>query len=170
MSRTRTYIAGDWTGDKNAIDQLYKWNDGGWSLSFIDAHELTQSRDGSLNCSIKKSLKERMDVSKTFVLVVGEQTDSLTAGGCQFCTSYNRWNLYCTRGHSIDYRSYIKYECDKAVEAGIKIIVLYNSTVINKNKCPSSLRYLGRHIAMKYRNQDGELHWNYVAIRDAINS
>lgn len=23
--RTRTYIAGDWTGDKDAIDQLYKW-------------------------------------------------------------------------------------------------------------------------------------------------
>lgn len=25
--RTRTYVAGDWTGDKNAIDQLFKWND-----------------------------------------------------------------------------------------------------------------------------------------------
>ncbi len=23
--RTKTYIAGDWTGDKTAIVQLYKW-------------------------------------------------------------------------------------------------------------------------------------------------
>lgn len=23
--RTKTYIAGDWTGDKMAIEQLYKW-------------------------------------------------------------------------------------------------------------------------------------------------
>ena len=26
MYRTKTYIAGDWTGDKDLIDQLYTWN------------------------------------------------------------------------------------------------------------------------------------------------
>ena len=26
--RTKTYIAADWDGDKNAIDQLHTWNDG----------------------------------------------------------------------------------------------------------------------------------------------
>ena len=26
--RTKTYIAADWTGDKNAVDQLYKWKEG----------------------------------------------------------------------------------------------------------------------------------------------
>lgn len=25
--RTKTYIAADWDGNKNAIDQLRKWND-----------------------------------------------------------------------------------------------------------------------------------------------
>ena len=25
--RTKTYIAGDWTGDKNLIDKLHEWND-----------------------------------------------------------------------------------------------------------------------------------------------
>lgn len=55
--RTKTYIAADWDGDKNAIDQLHTWNDGKkWSLSFTDAHDLTQARDNSLNCSIKASL------------------------------------------------------------------------------------------------------------------
>lgn len=64
--RTKTYIAGDWTGDKDAIDKLHQWNDSNyWSLSFTDAHDLTQSSDSSLNCSIKGSLKTRMDASKT---------------------------------------------------------------------------------------------------------
>ena len=67
--RTKTYIAGDWTGDSDAIEQLYKWNDSKyWSLHFIDAHDLTQAKDSSLNCSIKASLKTRLDASKTFVL------------------------------------------------------------------------------------------------------
>ena len=47
--RTRTYLAADWDGDKNAIDKLHEWNDGEkWSLSFTDAHDLTQSSDDSL--------------------------------------------------------------------------------------------------------------------------
>lgn len=54
--RTRTYIAADWSGDRDAVDQLHKWNDVHWSLSFTDAHDLTQSSDSSLNCSIKSSL------------------------------------------------------------------------------------------------------------------
>ena len=27
--RTKTYIAGEWDGDSVAIEQLYKWNEGG---------------------------------------------------------------------------------------------------------------------------------------------
>ena len=61
--RTKTYIAADWTGDKDAVDQLYKWNNSNyWALSFTDAHDVTQARDGSLNCSIKSSLKKRLDI------------------------------------------------------------------------------------------------------------
>lgn len=68
-------IAGDWTGDKDAIDTLYKWKNSGYlNFDFVDAHSLTQARDTSLNCSIKRSLKERLDASKTFVLVVGANT------------------------------------------------------------------------------------------------
>ena len=81
--RTRTYIAGDWTNDKNAIDQLYKWNNSDyWGLDFVDVHQFHQSNDGSLNCSIKDSLRDRMDSCKTFVLVVGNKTNITTAGAC----------------------------------------------------------------------------------------
>lgn len=71
--RTRTYIAADWDGDRDAVNQLHKWNDSNyWGLSFSDAHNLQQSRDSSLPCSIKSSLKKRMDGSKRFVLIVGD--------------------------------------------------------------------------------------------------
>ena len=44
--RTKTYIAIDQSGDKDAVDKLHEWNNSNhWSLSFIDAHELTQARD-----------------------------------------------------------------------------------------------------------------------------
>lgn len=60
--RTKTYIAGDWTGDNYAIKKLYEWNKSNyWNLSFTDVHEITKSYDSSLNCSIKSSLKSRMD-------------------------------------------------------------------------------------------------------------
>ena len=167
--RTKTYIAGDWTGDKNAIDKLYEWNNSKkWSLSFVDAHDLTQARDGSLNCSIKSSLKKRMDVSKRFVLIVGSDTAQLTAGSCSYCGSYSGRTGLCSRGHSVDKRSYIEYECDKAVEAGIKIVVLYNRTQVTKHKCPEAVRYKGNHVAMIYRGIDGKYYWDYNAVKKAL--
>ena len=169
--RTKTYIAGDWTGDKDAIDKLYKWNDSNyWSLSFTDAHDLTHAKDSSLNCTIKRSLKTRLDSSKTFVLVVGEKTNSITAGGCQLCGSYNRWTSSCAKGYSVDYRSYIKYECDKAAEAGIKIVVLYNSTYVSKSKCPEYVRNIGNHVAMVYKGADGKYYWDYNAVKKALDN
>ena len=91
--RTKTYIAADFDHDKDAVDQLHKWNDSKyWSLNFQDAHDLQTSSDNSLYCSIKSSLKMRMDASKTFVLIVGNETDSITKGGCQYCGSYNSYN------------------------------------------------------------------------------
>ena len=168
--RTRTYIAADFDHDKDAVDQLYKWNNGEkWGLSFTDAHELQSSYDTSLYCSIKKSLKERMDASKTFVLIVGDETNKITKGGCQYCGSYNSYNHYCARGNTVDYRSYIKYECDKAVEAGINIIVLYNNTSVNKSLCPDAVKYKGIHKAMVYY-KEGKYYWDYKSVKEAFDS
>lgn len=163
--RTKTYIAGDWDSDKDAVDQLHKWNDSNhWSLSFHDAHEVTKARDSSLACSIKASLKKRMDVSKTFVLIVGEKTNSVTKGSCQHCSNYN--GLICTTGHTVDTRSFVKYECDKAVEAGIKVVILYKSEAhkIDKTKCPVSVRDKGSYAAMYCRNGNGD----YNAVKEVL--
>lgn len=166
--RTKTYIAGDWTGDQDLISQLYKWNDrDDLRLSFTDAHELTQARDTSLPCSIKRSLAERLDASKTFVLIVGRDTDKLTKGSCRYCNSYDSYHGSCHRGHYVDYRSFIRYECEKAQRDGIRIVVLYNYADVNRSKCPDILRYEGTHINAYYV-QDGKAYWNYSKIRDAL--
>lgn len=166
--KTKTYIAGDWTGDKNIIEKLYEWkNSNYWSLSFTDAHDLTQARDSSLNCSIKISLGKRLDVSKTFVLIVGDNTKTVRSGSCQYCDSYNSWTKSCARKYSVDYRSYIEYECEKASYDELKIIVLYNSATVNKAKCPDVVKHIGNHIPVYYR-KDGKLCWNYQAIKDAL--
>lgn len=166
--RTKTYIAADWSGDKDAVDQLHVWNDSKyWSLSFTDAHDLTQARDGSLNCSIKTSLCTRLDASKTFVLIVGTNTKTVRSGSCQYCDSYNSWTKVCARGYSVDYRSYIEYECEKAIRDELKIVVLYNAATVDKSKCPDAIKNVGTHAAMCLYNS-GTYSWNYQAVKDAL--
>ena len=173
--RTKTYIAADFDHDKDAVDLLYYWkNNKNLSFDFQDAHDLTQARDTSLYCTIKGSLRDRLKESKTFVLIVGEHTDSLTKGGCQSCRSYNSWTYSCARGHSVDYRSYIHYECDMAKHDYLsgemsKIVVLYKSTVVNKDLCPVSIKYFGLHIPMVYYSWVDKMnYWDYQSIKKAL--
>lgn len=166
--RTKTYIAGDWTGDQDLIAKLYEWNNrNDLKLHFIDAHELTQARDTSLYCSIKKSLSERLDASKTFVLIVGNKTTSLTKGSCQYCSSYDPYHSSCHRSGNVDYRSYIQYECEKAKRDNLKILVIYNYATVIKSKCPETLRNIGVHINGLYC-RDGKYYWNYPEIKKAL--
>lgn len=166
--RTKTYIAADWTGDYDAVEQLHKWNDNDyWSSSFTDAHDLMQARDSSLNCSIKSSLSARLDASKTFVLIVGENTRTVRSGGCQYCESYNSYTQVCVRGHYVDYRSYIEYECEKAVRDGLKIVVLYNAATVTKSKCPDVIKNVGTHVAMCYY-RDGKYYWDYQTVKKVL--
>ena len=80
--RTRTYIAADWDHDRDVVDKLLEWNQSSnCSLEFSYAHDLMQARDESLYCSIKKSLRERLNGSKTFVLIAGAETTRVTKGG-----------------------------------------------------------------------------------------
>lgn len=166
--RTKTYIAADWTGDKDAVDQLYTWNESKyWGLHFVDAHELTQARDDSLNCNIKKSLKIRLDASKRFILIIGRNTKTVKSGSCQYCSYYSSENCSCTKGYTVDLRSYIEYECDVAVKYNFDIIILYNSTSVEKSKCIEILKNLGVHSHMK-KSVDGKLVWDYQVVRKAL--
>lgn len=166
--RTRTYLAADWDGDKNAIDKLHEWNDGKkWSLSFTDAHDLTQSRDDSLNCSIKASLKKRMDASKTFVLIVGSGTKSRRSGECTYCSNYK--NGECSTGRTISNDSFIEYECKEAVRdsESIKLVILYNAATVDKTKCPDAIKSYGTHVAMQKMKEKKHV-WDYEAVKNAL--
>ncbi|WP_429092585.1 TIR domain-containing protein [Aeromonas veronii] len=166
--RTKTYIAGEWDGEQGAIQQLHTWNNSKHlSLSFTDAHEITQARDGSLNCSIKSSLATRFNSSKTFVLIVGKNTKSARSGRCQYCNSYNSWTGGCARGYSVDNRSYIEYECDKAIKDGLNIVVLYNAATIDKSKCPDAVKNIGKHVAM-HHYVSGTYYWDYQSVKSAL--
>lgn len=168
--RTRTYLAGDWDHDKSAIDILYQWkNNKRLNFDFLDAHELRNAKDTSLTCSIKRSLKERLDLSKNFVLIVGNHTNDLTRGSCANCSSYNSWSKTCARAHSISYESFIEYECTQAIKAGMRIVVLYNSSSVDRSKCPESLRNKGHHIPMrKYNLYTGMYELDYLGIKSAF--
>ncbi|MBQ9084641.1 MAG: TIR domain-containing protein [Clostridia bacterium] len=162
--RTRLYLAAEWDGDKDLIDQLHDWNNSEYySLHFSDAHDLKQSYDWSLACTIKRSLADRMSGSKIFLLIVGAHTNSVTKGGCQYCSYYSSARKRCTKGHMVDYSSFIQYECEKAVKDGLSIIVVYNDKIVDRNKCPEAVRYLGEHIAA--------YHWVYsgYALRKVLN-
>lgn len=166
--RTKTYLAAEWDGDKDAIEQLHKWkNSKYWSLTFTDAHDLTQARDSSLNCSIKSSLATRLDSSKTFVLIVGSNTKTARNGSCQYCSSYNSSTKSCARGMSVDYRSYIEYECEKAIRDNLKIVALYNAASVNKAKCPDVIKNVGTHKAMCYY-ENGQYYWDYQTVKAAL--
>lgn len=119
-----------------------------------------------------------MNMCKTFVLVVGAGTRTVTKGACFNCVCYAKKKsshfyfdstdldatAHCLCGGSISNKSYIQFECEKAVRDGLKIVVLYNSSYINPSRCPDSVRHLGIHVAMK--KMDGS--WNYTAVRNAI--
>ncbi len=167
--RTRTYIAADWDSDSDAVKQINKWNDSNYfRLSFTNAHDLQQARDSSLNCSIKSSLATRLDASKTFVLIVGNNTKTVRSGSCQYCSSKNSYTGACARGYSIDNRSYIEYECEKAVRDRLNIIVLYKATTVDKSKCPDAVKYIGNHKPMWTYNKNGQLDWDYDTIKSAF--
>lgn len=172
MSRLKmTYIAAEWDGDFDAVKQLYVWNEGKkWNLHFKDAHEEKQSRDSSLNCTIKRSLYERLKISKRFILIVGNNTKTARAGSCQYCMYYNADMYECKKGYSVDYRSYIQYECDKAIELGIPILVLYNYLAVHKDKCPDVIKSNGTHMPMCKRNIYNDIVYDYQSVNDAINA
>lgn len=173
LYRTRTYIAADWDHDHDVVNKILEWNNAPeCRLNFTYAHDLMQARDSSLNCSIKHSLHERMNGSDTFVLIASQETLKMTKGGCQFCGSYNSYTSSCARGYVIDYRSYIKYECELAARShendDIRIIIIYKDTSSHWDWIPHDLWGTGVEVTAYYRDSYGNLCWNKRMIINAL--
>jgi len=71
------------------------------------------------------------------------------------------------RRNSTSFKSFVEYECDKAVRDGLKIVVLYNYASVDKSKCIESVKYEGKHLAAK-KIENGQYYWDYQAIKNAI--
>ena len=124
-------------------------------------------------CTVKDSLSTRMNASKIFILVVGNNTAMARKGSCFYKDCGNKkWSLdkgyVCNViGKTYSTESFIEYECRKAYDAyqngEMKIVVLYNSASIDKNKCPEIIRNIGTHQSMKSYNT-----YDYQKVRNAI--
>ena len=87
-----------------------------FDFTFINAHDLTQSRDSSTEETIKRSLKTRLKASDVLVVLVGENTRSLY--------------------------KFVRWEIEVAIELGLSIVVvnLDKKRSMNSDLCPPILR------------------------------
>lgn len=76
--RNKTYVAFDGDSDIRAywLMKAWKQNDN-TDFNFYDAHSIRQARDTSTEDTIKRSLRERMNNSNVFILLVGQNTKNL---------------------------------------------------------------------------------------------
>ena len=141
--RNKTYIAFD--GDN---DIRYYWLMKAWKynqtdffqqFNFFDAHDINTARDSSLEETIKRRLKERLNESKLFVLLVGEQT------------------RYLFR--------FVRWEIEQAISMDLPIIVvnLNGLRYMDTEKCPPILRgELAIHISFNQKIIEYALsNWEY---------
>ena len=127
--RNKTYVAFDGDNDIHYYRLMCAWkqNDA-TSFSFFDAHDLNYARDTSLEESIKSQLRERLDNSKIFVLLIGEKTRYL--------------------------RKFVPWEIDQALQRGLPIICvnINGKRSQDENTCPPKLRdELAMHISFNAR-------------------
>ena len=113
-----TYVAFD--GDKDIWTYRYMR---GWSANkridfeLLDAHDLDNMTDRARGeYYVKGKLRERMNKSKAFVLLVGESTKHL--------------------------HKYVGWEIDLAIELALPIIVvnLNNNSGLDNDNCPAKIR------------------------------
>ena len=97
--RNKTYVAFDGDTDMRSYGLMKAWKQNDYTdFNFHDAHDIKQARDTSTEETIKRSLRERMNNSKVFVLLVGQSTRHL-------------------------YR-YVRWEIDLALSMNLPIIVV----------------------------------------------
>ena len=89
MARTKTYIAFDGDADLMSYRTIQGWSaDPKYPFTLNDAHEINYARDVSLPESIINQLRERLDVSKHIVLIVGSETNNNRKGILQYEINY----------------------------------------------------------------------------------
>ena len=87
MSYTnKTYIIFDADSDMDYYEEMVRWKDSNHiDFNFYNAHDLNNLRDGSLEETIKRKLRERMNNTKQVIVLVGDST--------QYLYKFVRWEI-----------------------------------------------------------------------------
>jgi hypothetical protein len=118
--RNKTYLCFDGDNDIHYYYLMKAWKhnqrDFFKEFDFYDAHDINTARDTSTEDTIKRRLLERLNNSKLFVVLIGDQTRFL-------------------------YR-FVKWEIEQAIKQDIPIIGvnLNGKREIDEEKCPPVLR------------------------------
>lgn len=123
--KNKVFVSFD--GDKNIhyyrLMKAWKKNDN-TSFNFHDAHDINTALDSSTEETIKRKLRERLNNSKAFILLVGESTRYLY--------------------------KFVKWEIEQAISLGLPIIVVNLNGLRNndRQKCPPLLNeHLAVHVS-----------------------
>jgi hypothetical protein len=89
MPRTKTYVAFDGDTDIHYYLTLKMWaKNKNIDFELNDAHDLNNAYDDSLPESIINQLRQRLEASKFFILLVGEKTKSNRKGILKYELNY----------------------------------------------------------------------------------
>ena len=115
--RNKTYVAFDADSDIRYYRLMTAWKQSDKTdFNFNNAHDLINIWQHSSEDTIKRNLRERMNNSKIFILLVGEKTKYLY--------------------------KYVKWEIEQAIKLELPIIVvnLNGKRSLDSDKCPAVLR------------------------------
>ena len=134
--RAKIYIAADGERDREAVKQLLQWNtQPDWGFELFFAHNWIDDHDTAAPCAVKAALQAELDASRAFLLL-SDGLDSLF-GSCRSCSNYGGWS-HCARSGKTDERGYLRFACDRALEAGIPIYSLDTLNYVNLPSEPAS--------------------------------
>ena len=117
--RNKTYVAFDGDSDIRYYNLMKAWKQSDKTdFNFYDAHDINNALDTSTEETIKRRLRERMENSKVFVLLVGDNTKNLR-------------------------KPYVRYEIEHAIshyKIPIIVVNLNGLRVCDTKLCPPAAR------------------------------
>jgi len=118
--RNKTYLCFDGDNDILYFNLMKAWkhnqNEFFKDFNFYDAHEINYARDSSKEESIKKQLLERLNNSRLFLVLVGENTKFL--------------------------KKFVRWEIEQAIKQKIPIIAinLNGKRELDEDRCPPIIK------------------------------
>ena len=129
--RNKTYVAFDGDTDMRSYGLMKAWKQNDYTdFNFHDAHDIKQARDTSSEETIKRSLRERMNNSKVFVLLVGQST--------RYLYRYVRWEIELALSMNLpiivvnlnQQRSHDNYLCPPILRDALAIHISYSPKIM----------------------------------------